>query len=162
MRLNRLGALSTNHSLFLLFIAHRSWPGRLLSLSLSPCNRLLFPYPFEYLRIPPLPHILMALDPIHQRRFPQMSPPPLLKCKLHIVNPLSPSRLHPLIPHRQDLTRHIYALESGIIAHALKEGHAEAWAESSLWGEYPVGGAFADAVGERFEALTDGDNEGGW
>lgn len=126
-----------------------------------PRSSLLFPHPLKYIRIPPLPHIHMALHPIHQRRLPQMAPPPLRERELHIVDPLPASLLQPLVPQGEYLAGYVHALERGVVAHALEEGHAESGAEARARGEHAVGGAFADAVGEGFEALADGDDEGG-
>ena len=52
--------------------------------------------------------------------------------------------------------------ECSIVTHALEEGDAEAGPLARDGGEHAVGGAGADAVGEGFEALADGDDEGAW
>jgi hypothetical protein len=105
------------------------------------------------LRIPPLRHVHMALTPVPQRRLAQMPPPALLKRKLHPIPPLRSLQ-------RPHMRRYIHALKRRIVAHALEERDAEARALAPRGAEDAVGGARADAVRERFEALADGHDEG--
>lgn len=91
MRLYRMRRIYETHSIRLTFA-----PRNLrLSDHFTVCLRssLLLPDPLQDIRIPPLPHIDMALDPIHQRCFPQMSPPPFRKCEFHLIDLLSTSPL---------------------------------------------------------------------
>lgn len=89
-----------------------------------------------------------------------MFPLPLLERKLHIV-PLRPFpfRRH-LVPHPQHLLRDIHALKRTVVAHALKEGNTVTRSGARGRREHAVGGGFADAVRERFEALPDCYHEG--
>lgn len=102
----------------------------------------------------------MTLHTIHERRLAQMPPPALRERKLHVVDPSPHPRLRAPVPHRAYLGRDGHALEGGVVAHALEEGDAEAGAQPRAGGQHAVRGAFADAVGERFEALADCHDEG--
>jgi len=68
-----------------------------------PPSPLLSPYTGQDLRIPPLPHIRMAL-------------------------PFLPDPPHPLIPQAQYLIRDLHARKRGVVAHAREEGDTVPWA----------------------------------
>ena len=125
-------------------------------------SRLLGPSPGQKLRIPPLAHVLMALDSIEQRGLAQMLPFPLAKGKLDVVNAAVARCVQlaqALVPHRQHGGRYIDALERGVVADALEEWHAEAGPGAGAGAQHTVRRAGADAVRERFETLADGDDK---
>lgn len=104
---------------------------------------------------PSLPDIRMTPDPVHERRFAQMSPPALHKRKLDII-PATPARL---IPQRQHLVRHLHSLKRGVVADALKERHAVAGALARAGRQHAVRRRRAHAARQGLHALADGNDQ---
>ncbi|KAK4658527.1 hypothetical protein QC762_0028870 [Podospora pseudocomata] len=114
------------HSLPLAYNGHRLHDGTLLPRQCS----LLSPHALQNVRIPNLTHILMALDPVPQRRLPQrLGHPSLPKRKLNIIQP-SPILLQHPPPQFLNLLLHLshphilQILKLCVPAHALKERNA--------------------------------------
>lgn len=129
-------------------------------LFLLPNFPLLLPYLGQYIWIPPLPHIRMALHSIRQRRVTQMSPPPLRKGEFHVIHPVYPSLPPYFCSHFHYLIWDIDRFKRSIVAHTLEERDAKARTLARGWGKYTVGGAGTDAMGEGFKTLADGYDEG--
>lgn len=133
-------------------------------LRLLRLSRLLLPDLRQHIWVPTLRHVRVALTPIRKRGFPKVIPPALDESELHVIAATA-FAVQDLPSQPANVIRHVHRLKLGVIAHALEEGNAEARALASLWGEDAVSSAGADAIGERFKALADGDDQGaadGW
>ena len=104
---------------------------------------------------PSLPNIRMTPDPIHERRFAQMSPSALHKRKLDII-PATPARL---VPQRQHLARHLHSLKCSIVADALEERHAVAGTLPRPRRQHAMRRRRAHAARQRLHALADGNDQ---
>lgn len=106
----------------------------------------------------------MAHDAIEQSRLAQMFPAALPKRELDRVGgggsaAVTSQHGFALVADRLG---HVDALECGVVADALEEGHAEARAGARGGAEHAVCCALGYAVGEGFEALADDDDECAW
>lgn len=95
----------------------------------------------------------MAFDAVEQGGLAQGGPAALAEGELSFTGITGVA----LVAHG---ARHVDALEGGVVADALEKGDAEAGAGAGGGAEHAVGGALRHAVGEGFEALADGDDEG--